>query len=209
MAEAAGTTEPQSIKTDTAADVEPKLAGMLLKDAAVAFGALSLWAAADTWHQVTGLWIAQVVAVGDAILVGLVLAFLFHEWGHYAGAMASKAHAPRVQARGLSFFRFKFMFADNDVRQFHWMTYGGHILHWGILLLLLVTIPMDSLGRITLASSVFGFVVFATVVEYNIVKDTWVGADPETRLKQLTSKDIQQASLIGALGGLFAIALLS
>jgi hypothetical protein len=207
MAEAAEPIGSQT--TDASTKDEPQLAGMLLKDAAVAFAALSIWAAADTWHQVTGLWIAQVLAVGDAILVGLVLAFLFHEWGHYAGAMAAKAHAPRVPSKGLSLFRFNFIFADNDARAFHWMTYGGHILHWSILLLLLFTLPLDSLGRITLVSSLFGFVVFATVIEYNIVKDTWSGADPETRLNQLNREDFKQASLIGTLGGLFAIALLS
>ncbi len=188
---------------------EPKLPGMLLKDIALFLAALSLWAAADTWHQITGLWVAQAVAVGDAILVGLLAASLFHEWGHYSGAMAANAKATRVDAKGLSLFRFNFDYQANDLRQFHWMTGGGHVFHWGILVLLLIALPLDSLGRITLVSSVFGFIVFATMIEFNVVKDTWSGTDPEARLRALNAKDFRQAAVVGTLGGLFAIAALS
>ena len=193
----------------TSSATEPKLTGMILKDLALVFAALSLWAAADTWYAVTGLWLAQVIAVGDAILVGLLLASLFHEWGHYSGAIAANAKACRVEPQLGSFFRFDFDYQENDHRQFHWMTYGGHIFHWGILIILLIALPLDSLSRIALVGSVFGFIVFATFIEYNIVKDTWAGADPGERLQQLTAKDFQQAMMAGGLAGLFGIAALA
>ncbi|MDG2276880.1 MAG: hypothetical protein P8L31_02905 [Pseudomonadales bacterium] len=199
----------EAAAADQMAAAEPGLTSMLLRDIAVAFAALSLWAAADTWHQVTGLWFAQVLAIGDALLVGLLLAALFHEWGHYFGARAAGATVCRKAPEGLSLLRFDFDYASNDHRQFHWMTYGGHVLHWSILLLLLIALPLDSLSRIALAGSVFGFIVFATVIEYNIVKDTWTGTDPGERLSQITSQDFEQATLIGGVGGLFAIAALA
>ena len=68
---------------------------------------------------------------------------------------------------------------------------------------------VDTLSRISLVGAAFAFVVFATVIEYNIVKDTWNGADPATRLGKLTSSDFQQAGVIGAIAGLFAIAVLA
>jgi hypothetical protein len=202
--------EAQSTSDTAEAVQEPGLLGMALKDLAIVFAALSLWAAGDAWYQVTGLWIAQVVAFGDAVIVGLVLAALFHEWGHYGGAIASGANATRVSPKTLlTLFRFNFDFATNDLRQFHWMSYGGHVGHWSIFLLLLITIPLDNLGQIALVSSVFGFIVFATVIEYGIVKQTRQGADPLEVLQALTPRDFQQAQAIGALGGLFAVALLS
>jgi hypothetical protein len=182
---------------------------MLLKDGAVALAALSIWAAADTWYQVTGLWLAQAVAVADGILVGLLLAALFHEWGHYAGAKYAGAVAPRVTPPGLTLFRYNFDFSANNSSQFHAMTYGGHIGHWSVFLLLLVLLPMDVLSRIALVSGSFAFIGFATFIEYNVVKDTRSGADPQTRLKALTSKNFQQATVIGALAGLFLLAALS
>ncbi|MEM7078056.1 MAG: hypothetical protein AAF513_05440 [Pseudomonadota bacterium] len=202
--------EDETSQTETtAASREPSLFGMVVRDLAVVFGALSLWAAADAWYQVTGLWIAQVIAVGDAILVGLIISSLFHEWGHYAGAKASNATAPRVAAKGLSLFRFNFDYAGNDHKQFHWMTYGGHIFHWGILLILFFSIPLDNLGRIALVSAQFGFIVFATFIEYNIIKDTWDGKDPAVRITEITPKDFQQSYVAGTLAGAFAIAALA
>lgn len=194
---------------DTDTRTEPGLMAMLIKDAAIVFAALSLWAAADTWYEVTGLWLAQTVAVGDAILVGLLLAALAHEWGHYAGAKAAGAAAPRVSPKSLSLFRFDFDFSQNNQQQFHWMTYGGHVLHWGMLILLLTAIPLDSASRIALVSAVFAFILFATFIEYGILKDTWQGVDPQARLQQLNSKDFQHAYVIGSLGGLFALAALT
>lgn len=188
---------------------EPGLTGMIIRDLAIVFAALSLWAAADTWYQVTGLWLAQLVSIGDAILVGLLLAALAHEWGHYTGARVSGADTQRKSPKGLSLLRFEFIYENNDARQFHWMTYGGHIFHWSMLLILVIALPLDGLGRIALVSAVFGFIVFASVIEYNIVKDTWAGMDPRTRLDQLTKKDFQQSMAIGALGGLFAFAALA
>ena len=155
------------------------------------------------------MWLAQIVAIGDGILVGVLLAALFHEWGHYAGAKASGAVAPRVSPPGLTPFRYNFKFSANDSRQFHWMTYGGHIGHWGIFLLLTIMLTVDALGRIALVSGAFGFNAFATFIEYNVVKDTWSGADPKTRLKAITSRDFQQATVVGAQSGLFLFAALS
>ncbi len=209
MAEATDNLGGAAGSAETEKTHEPSLIGMLLKDTAIIFAALSLWAAADTWYQVTGLWLAQVVALGDAILVGLLLAALFHEWGHYAGAVASGAVTKRHYPRSLSFFRFQFDYAENDLRQFHWMTYGGHVLHWSILILLLIMVPLDSLGRIALVSAIFGFIVFATFIEYNVVKDTMNGVDPESRLQALTKRDFQQASIAGTIAGLFVLASLS
>ena len=117
--------------------------------------------------------------------------------------------APRVAPKRLSLFRYRFDFSENDRRQFHWMTYGGHIGHWSIFLLLVIMVPLDTLGRIALVSGAFAFIGFATFIEYNVVKDTWAGEDPETRLRAITSKDFQQATVIGALAGLFLLAALS
>ena len=199
-------TEDDHSSEDTENRAQPGLAGMLIKDIAIVFAALSIWAAADTWHHTSGLWIAQIVSIGDAILVGLLLAALFHEWGHYSGARASDAKTERVSPKGFSLFRFKFDYEENDHKQFHWMTYGGHIFHWAILLLLLIALPLDTLGPIALVSAIFGFIVYATVIEYNIVKDTWAGMEPDVRLKQLSADDFKQATIIGTIAGLFAMA---
>jgi len=207
MAEA--TDQNEQAQPEAVDAAEPKLYRLLLKDGVALFAALSLWAAADTWYQVTGLPLAVVLGIGNGILVGLLLSALFHEWGHYAGAKFSGAVAPRVELPGLTLFRYRFDFESNNSQQFHRMTYGGHVGHWSALLLILVMVPMDTIGRIALAAGAFGFIAFATLIEYNVVKDTWAGADPETRLNGISSKDFQQATVVGGIAGLFFLALLS
>ena len=188
---------------------EPSLISLLARDAAIALAALSLWAAADTWYLVSGLGFALAVSVLDAIFVGYILGALFHEWGHYTGAKFSGASAPRVKPKGTSLFRFNFDMATNTQRQFHWMSFGGWVFHWGLLLILVAALPFDSIGRIALVSSVFGFILYATFIETGILRQTLGGSDPAETLGQLSAKTFQQAGIVGSVAGLFALATLS
>ena len=196
-------------ESNTRTRPEPSMFSMMSRDIGIALIALSVWAAADTWYLLSGLWFAQLLSIGDAIFVGYVLGALFHEWGHYSDAKLSGAQAPRVKPKGISLFRFNFDMSVNDQRQFHWMSFGGWVMHWALLLLLVIAIPFDSLGRIALVSSVFGFIVYATFIETGILRQTLSGADPKETLNQLTAKTFQQATIAGTVGGLFALAALS
>ena len=188
---------------------EPSLFSLLARDATIALAAISLWAAADTWYLVSGLGFALAVSVLDAIFVGYILGALFHEWGHYTGAKFSGASAPRVKPKGTSLFRFNFDMATNTQRQFHWMSFGGWVFHWGLLLILVAVLPLDSIGRIALVSSVFGFILYATFIETGILRQTLGGSDPAETLGQLSVKTFQQAGVVGSVAGLFALATLS
>ena len=188
---------------------EPTLFSLLARDTAIALAALSLWAAADTWYLVSGLGFALAISVLDAIFVGYILGALFHEWGHYTGAKLSGASAPRVKPKGTSLFRFNFDMAANTQRQFHWMSFGGWVFHWSLLAILVLAMPFDSIGRIALVSSVFGFILYATFIETGILRQTLGGSDPAETLSQLSAKTFQQAGIVGSVAGLFALATLS
>ena len=188
---------------------EPSLSSLLARDTAIALAALSLWAAADTWYLVSGLGFALAVSVLDAIFVGYILGALFHEWGHYTGAKISGASAPRVKSKGISLFRFNFDMSANTQRQFHWMSFGGWVFHWGLLAILVLALPFDSIGRIALVSSVFGFILYATFIETGILRKTLGGSDPAETLGQLSAKTFQQAGIVGSVAGLFALATLN
>ena len=188
---------------------EPSLSSLLARDTAIALAALSLWAAADTWYLVSGLGFALAVSVLDAIFVGYILGALFHEWGHYTGAKISGASAPLVKSKSTSLFRFNFDMSANTQRQFHCMSFGGWVFHWGLLAILVVALPFDSIGRIALVSSVFGFILYATFIETGILRKTLGGSDPAETLGQLSTKTFQQAGIVGSVAGLFALATLN
>ena len=188
---------------------EPSLSSLLARDTAIALAALSLWAAADTWYLVSGLGFALAVSVLDAIFVGYILGALFHEWGHYAGARGSGSNTTRFAGKALSIFRFNFDFEQNTKTQFLWMSYGGQIGHWGILAVLFFSLPLNNLAEIVLLSSIFGFCVFALLVEYKIIWQVLRGMDPLESLKKLTSKKLRTAQMIGGTAGIASIILLS
>ena len=189
--------------------IEPSLQSMLLKDTLILLAAMSLWAAANSWFQFSELWIAKTLIVADAIIVGFIVASLFHEWGHYAGAKYSGANTTRFSAKGLSIFRFNFDFEQNTNKQFLWMSYGGQIGNWGILGILFFSLPLTNLAEIVLVSSVFGFCIFALTVEYKIIWEVIRGLEPIASLKNLTARKLKSAQMIGGAGGITAIIFLS
>ena len=188
---------------------EPPLTSMLFRDALIVLAALSIWAAAYSWFQFSDLLIAKVLMAADALIVGFIVASLFHEWGHYAGARGSGSNTTRFAGKALSIFRFNFDFEQNTKTQFLWMSYGGQIGHWGILTVLFFSLPHNNLAEIVLLSSIFGFCVFALLVEYKIIWQVLRGMDPLESLKKLTSKKLRTAQMIGGTAGIASIILLS
>ena len=189
---------------------EPKLFSLLTRDAMIVFAALTLWAASDAWFQVTGLWAAELLSAADGIFVGYIVAAIAHEWGHYLGARASGAKTTRTLPRNLTnLFRFNFDFGSNSRTQFHSMSFGGWIGHWAVLLLVFVTLPMDTLGRAALVSSLFGFAIFATFVETGVLRKTFRGAEPAQALGELSEKKLLQAGVAGALSGVLSFTALA
>lgn len=184
---------------------EPAFNTLLGRDIAIVLAAFSLWAASDAWFQVTGLFFAELISAANALLVGYVLGAIFHEWGHYAGARFSKSVAPRFVPNNITtLFRFNFDFDQNNSYQFHCMSFGGWIAHWTILLVLFWVLPLDTLGRSVLVASLFGFVIFATVIEIGILKKTFAGRAPKEALSELSKGNFQTASFFGAGSGLMA-----
>ena len=189
---------------------EPKLFSLLTRDAMIVFAALTLWAASDAWFQVTGLWAAELLSAADGIFVGYIVAAIAHEWGHYIGARASGARTTRTLPKNLTnLFRFNFDFGSNSSTQFHSMSFGGWIGHWAVLLLACITLPVDTLGRAALVSSLFGFAIFATFVETGVLRKTFRGAEPAQALGELSKKNLLQAGLVGALSGVLAFTALA
>lgn len=65
---------------------QANLSLVILRDVAIVSALLSLFAAAETWAQVSGLALAALLSVIDGFLVGIATGALLHEWGHFAGA---------------------------------------------------------------------------------------------------------------------------
>ncbi|MCP5178798.1 MAG: hypothetical protein H6994_02680 [Pseudomonadales bacterium] len=177
----------------------PTVRALLLRDAATVIALLTLFGAGDTWRFATDLQIAHCTALLGALGIGVALGALWHEWGHWSGAMFTGASTRIIPPAGLSVFRFDFDFVNNNTRQFHWMTFGGQIAQWALVLLIAVFVPMDAANRVALLAGAFGFAVFASAIEVPVLRASSAGTPPLQALRDNIDKAVlKRCRMIGA-----------
>ena len=104
---------------------------------AMVLGALTLWGAAVAWAQVTGWAVAEFVAIANALVAGYVIPSAVHEWGHFAGARLSGSVSPVLEEPKRHYFMFDFPMDQTDIQQFAWMSWGGILAPWLLVVLAL------------------------------------------------------------------------
>ena len=163
-----------------------------------AMGALTLWGAADSWAATSGWALASAVAVANAVIAGFVLTSVLHEWGHFVGARLAGAFAPVLEKPRQYFFMFDFPFDRNDERQFVWMSLGGILVPWLLVLLALVLVPIDTASRAMLLAVLVGRAVFVSVFEVPVVARTLGGGAPQAELvRQLKAGALKTGRNVG------------
>lgn len=156
-------------RRQVAAKDQARLALVVLRDVALIAVFLSLFAGAESWSTISRLKVAKILSVVDGLLVGVAIAALAHEWGHFLGARLGGGHAP---LKPISQFLplYDFDYARNDARSFLWMSYGGNIAHASIVVLLWLLVPTRSMGPAALVAGAFGFSVFSSLVEIPVIQ---------------------------------------
>ncbi|MXY04588.1 MAG: hypothetical protein F4171_14795 [Gammaproteobacteria bacterium] len=186
---------------------EPPLGGQLTQDAALILAGLALFGGAEAWAAASGLALAQVVAVGNALVAGWVITSVLHEWGHYTGAKLARAAAPRVKPPGFSFFRYRFDLERNTLGQFTAMSLGGNVAHWGVFAAAFLLLPMATLAQSGFVAATFAFAVFASVIEWPIIARTnWGGLLPSKAFGHINRSFIRRHYVIGGIGGALFLA---
>lgn len=117
---------------------------IVLRDAGLLLVVAAVWAAASRVPAGESL-----LAAGLSVLAGMLVAvagFLLHEWGHLAGALASRSAVQFPDTLGYLFL-FKFDCGRNSRRQFLSMSMGGFIASGLIVLFLAATLPFQTLAQ--------------------------------------------------------------
>jgi hypothetical protein len=155
---------------------------------AAVMAAITLWGAADAWAVASGLTLAWIVATVNAILAGYVITGILHEWGHFAGARLAGSVSPVLEKPVKHFFMFDFSFDRNDSRQFVWMSLGGIVTPWLLVLLTLASVPIDNASRAMLLAAFVTRAVQVSVFEVPVTWRAMEGGEPRAELgRQLTS----------------------
>ncbi len=170
---------------------------------------ITLWGAADLWASESGLLLAQLVALLNAIFAGVAMAYLAHEWGHFTGARISGAVSP-VLKEPKSFFMFNFKQDLNTRGQFLSMSVGGPAANWSLAILLFLLLPMETASQAMLVAATTAIAVSVSVFEFPVINRVMYGDDPEetirNRLEEIGSTARLSGIGVGAAVWLLAIA---
>ncbi len=182
----------------------------LLKQAGIHLGvwllAFSLFAATDSWEQLTGWQLATLLNVLTGFIAGFVTVNLLHEWFHYFGAKACTAQYSL--SRKASLFVFDWDFENNSLDQFFIMSIAGTV--GGILGLLLIYagIEANSAGRAALVAGAVTSFAFGSILEWPVLARTRRSRDPQAELMKLTPPVLGRAGAGSLIAGLTTWAIL-
>ena len=184
-----------------------KLSLVVLRDIAIVAAGLSLFAAADTWHSLTGTALSGALSIVDGLLVGVLLTALLHEWGHFAGARLSGGRAPLRPVKGFLPL-FDFDYANNTRQHFQGMSIGGNVAHWLVVVVLLLGLPLASVGQIAIVSSAFGFAIFASSIEFPVIRHVARGKSGLEALAKIPKDFLRRNGTYGVIAALLAFLVL-
>jgi hypothetical protein len=176
---------------------------------AMAMGALTLWGAAEAWAQTTGWGLAHFAALVNAVVAGFVIPSVVHEWGHFAGARLAGAESPVFDAPRRHFFLFDFPMDRNDTTQFLWMSWGGILAPWAVVVLAALLVPLSLTSGALLFATLVGRAVATAAFEVPVVLRTRDSGDPGAELgRQARSGGLPRSQKVGAVVGAACFALL-
>jgi hypothetical protein len=211
-AEAAASSEPNSESAADAGDIRAqnlknlKKVGTLHFTAVVA--ALTLFGAANVWALSSGVALALVVSVAAAYIAGTVLSGIIHEYGHYSGAVLAGSPHKVLEKPARYFFMFNFDMKEGTTRQALWMSWGGVLGSWLLVVGLFLLLPMDGWASAALIGTVLGNAVNASVFEVPVIMQTRQTGEFEKALYgRLESPGL--VKMPGLVAGLLAFALLT
>ena len=177
------------------------------KHAATVLAALTIWGAADYWASGSGLLLAEGIALLNALFVGVIIASIAHEWGHFSGARITGSVSP-VMKEPVSFFMFSFKDEVNSREQFVAMSMGGPIANWLLVLGLFFLLPLETWSQALLLATTFAMAVNVCVFEFPVINSVMYGENPDETI-QRRLREIGNTSRIAGIAAGAAVWLLA
>lgn len=193
-------TSPDEMSPRKARD-NTRLRAVALRHSAAILAAFTLWGTADFWAASSGMLLADVVAGFNAIFAATAVAYLCHEWGHFAGARFAGAVSP-VMKKPESFFMFTFYEQKNSSRQFLSMSVGGPAANWLLVIMMLVLLPFETASQALFFATVVAVAVNVSVFEIPVMNRVMYGAEPAATIKERQLQSGRQPRYAGFAAGI-------
>lgn len=202
----------QATAADPAAEQAPDLSATLkLSDSqnlvkhgviqgTVALAAFSMWAATDAWQAVTQLPLANVLSILTAVIAGITVSTVIHEWFHFAGAKLGGSSYTIPSKTGL--FIYDYDYTNSTVRQFYIMSLAGQLGSVVAIIGLYWLIPTDTSGRFMLIAAAIGSALFGGAIEWPVMLRTRHSHNPLAELSKITPGVFGRSLSFGAISGL-------
>jgi hypothetical protein len=166
----------------------------------VALAAFSMWAASDAWQAVTQLPLANLLSILTAVIAGLVVSTVIHEWFHFAGAKFGGS-SYTIPAK-IGFFVYDYDYKNSSIRQFYIMSLAGQLGSVVAIFGIYSMIPMDTSGRFMLLSAAVGSAVFGGSIEWPVILRTRDSGNPLAELSKITPTVFGRSLSFGVISGL-------
>lgn len=176
-----------------------RLKRVATKHGAVFLAAITLWGTADAWASSTGMTLAALVAVFNALFAGAAMSYLVHEWGHFTAARLAGAASP-VLKEPQSFFMFSFKHESNSRAQFIAMSLGGPLSNWALVAAVALTLPLSTVSQAALLGTCIYIAVNVCVFELPVIYRVLRGQEPEATVQ----KRLGEVGVTGPIAGLTA-----
>ncbi|MBL6689658.1 MAG: hypothetical protein ISP91_04635 [Pseudomonadales bacterium] len=177
-----------------------RLRSVAIRHGAYVLAAFTLWGAADAWASATGWFLAETIALMNAVFAGTAIAYICHEWGHFAGARLSGAVSP-VAKEPVSFFMFTFKDELNTRGQFISMSVGGPAANWTLVLLLYLMLPLDTWSQALFLATTFAIAISVSVFEFPVINRVLYGDNPAETIDNRLKETGNMPRNIGIVGG--------
>lgn len=138
------------------------------RDAAVLALTGCLWAADAAGLAAGRPWLAASVGVAAGLATALS-AFVLHEWGHLAGALAGGAVVSPNPGLG-ALFLFRFDTRRSGRRAFLAMSYGGFTASGAVIGVLALALPLDRVSGWVAGAAVAAGIVATAVLEIPVAR---------------------------------------
>ena len=177
-----------------------RLRKIAIRHAAIVLTAFTIWGTSDSWAAQSGLFLAEMVSLINAIFAGVILASIFHEWGHFTGARISGAVSP-IAKEPVSFFMFNFKDELNSRGQFLSMSVGGPFANWGLFVLIFMLLPLNTWSQAMLLATTFSIAVSVSVFEFPVINAVMYGGKPAETINKRQRESGNTPRTVGIIAG--------
>ena len=177
-----------------------RLAKLGLVHASIWLLLFCMFAAAQSWYQLSSLGIAALLAIITGAAAGFATTNLIHEWFHLLGAVVAGGRYT-IPAK-LGMFAYDWDFKANNTSQFFTMSIAGSIGGAVAVVLLWWALDMATTGQVAIIAGAVASFIFAAIIEWPVLWRTRRSGEPLAELSKIGPGVLLRALIGSVIGGM-------